>query len=284
MNDDLLKFLDGTPFPISVVKRYYKKNDQLFEKHMHNNQLQFFYFKKGQSVIYCGRNHYSVTSEDVIFINNNENHDNERLSESVEFFIIKIDLNLLDLCTITACNEKYILPIRQNMILFHNRIESENIKETLKCMITECEEKTNGYELKLLSLLYLVISELFESQVARSLSKRNAEQLGKSRVGFQRVLEYIENNYESEIKLSYVAKLAEMSKGYFCTCFRQMTGKSFTDYINLFRIEKAAILLKQNKSSITDIALSVGFEDMSYFCRIFKKYMGQSPSSYRRSA
>lgn len=95
---------------------------------------------------------------------------------------------------------------------------------------------------------------------------------------------YIESNYESEIKLSYVDKLGEMSKGYFCTCFRQMTGKIFTDYVNLFRIEKAAVMLKQNKSSITDIALSVGFEDMSYFCRIFKKYMGQSPSSYRRSA
>lgn len=284
MNDDLLKFLDGKPFPISVVKRHYKKNEQLFEKHLHNNQLQFFYFKKGRAVIYCGRNHYFVSSEDVIFINNNENHNNERLSESVEFYIIKIDLNLLDLCTITACNEKYILPIKQNMILFHNRIESENIKETLKCIITECEEKPNGYELQLLSLIYRVISELFENQVARALSKRNAEQLGKSRVGFQRVLEFIESNYQSEIKLSYVAKLAEMSKGYFCTCFRQMTGKSFTDYVNLFRIEKAAVLLKQNKSSITDIALSVGFEDMSYFCRIFKKYMGQSPSSYRRYA
>lgn len=284
MNDDSLKLLDGNPFPISVVKRHYRKNEHLFEKHLHNNQLQFFYFKKGRAIIYCGRNHYSVTSEDVIFINNNETHNNERLPESLEFFIIKIDLNLLDLCTVTACNKKYILPIKQNMILFHNRIESKNIKETLKCIIIEYEDKPNGYELQLLSLIYRVISELFEGQVARSLSKRNAEQLGKSRAGFQRVLEYIESNYENEIKLSYVAKLAEMSKGYFCTCFRQMTGKSFTDYVNLFRIEKAAVLLKQNKTSITDIALSVGFEDMSYFCRIFKKYMGQAPSSYRRSA
>jgi YesN/AraC family two-component response regulator len=190
----------------------------------------------------------------------------------------------LDLCTITACSEKYILPIKQNMILFHNRIESKIIKETLKCIIAKYTEKKNGYELQLLSLMYRIISELFENQITRSLSKRNAELLGKSRAGFQRVLEYIESNYESEIKLSYVAKLAEMSKGYFCTGFKQTTGKSFTDYLNLFRVEKAAILLKQNKSRITDIALSVGFEDMSYFCRIFKKYMGQAPSFYRRSA
>lgn len=235
-------------------------------------------------MIYCGRSHYSATAEDVLFINNNENHHNDRLPESVEFYIIKIDLNLLDLCTIPVCNEKYILPIKQNMILFHNRIESESMKETLNRMIAEYEEKPNGYELQLLSLLYRVIAELFESQVAKSLSKRNAEQLGKSRAGFQRVLEYIENNYESEIKLSYAAKLAEMSKGYFCACFKQMTGKSFTEYLNLFRVEKAAILLKQSKSSITEIALSVGFEDMSYFCRVFKKYMGQAPSTYRRSA
>lgn len=284
MNYDLLRFSDDKPLPISVAKRHYKKNEQLFEKHLHNNQLQFFYFKKGQTVIYCGRNHYSVTSEDVIFINNNENHNNERLSESVDFFIIKIDLNLLYLSTIAACNEKYILPIMQNMILFHNRIQSEAIKETLNSIITEYEEKPNGYELQLLSFIYRILAELFKNQVARSLSKRNAEHLGKFRIGFQRVLDYIENNYESEIKLSYVASLAEMSKGYFCTCFKQMTGKSFTDYVNLFRIEKSAVLIKQNKSSITDIALSVGFEDMSYFCRIFKKYIGQSPSSYRRSS
>lgn len=284
MNNDSLKLLDGKPFPISVVKRHHEKNEQLFEKHLHNNQLQLFYFKKGGAMIYCGRNHYSVTSENVIFINNNEIHNSDRLSESVELFIIKIDLNLLDLCTIPVCNEKYILSIKQNMILFHNKIESENIIKTLKYMIAEYEEKPNGYELQLLSLMYRIISELFESQVAKSLSKRNAEQLGKSRAGFQRVLEYIENNYESEIKLSYAAKLAEMSKGYFCACFKQITGKSFTEYLNLFRVEKAAILLKQSKNSITDIALSVGFEDVSYFCRVFKKYMGQAPSFYKRSA
>lgn len=284
MNDESFRLLDGKPFPISVVKRHHEKNEQLFEKHLHNNLLQFFYFEKGRAMIYCGRNHYAITPENVILINNNEIHNSDRLSESTELFIIKINLNLLDLCTIPVCNEKYISPIKQNMILFHNKIESEAIKETLKRMIAEYEEKPNGYELQLLSLIYRIISELFVSEVAKSLSKRNAEQLGKSRAGFQRVLEYIEMNYESEIKLSYAAQLSGMSKGYFCACFKQMTGKSFTEYLNLFRVEKAAILLKQSQNSITDIALSVGFEDVSYFCRIFKKYMGQAPSFYRRSA
>lgn len=284
MNNESFRLLDSKPFPISVVKRHHEKNKQLFEKHLHNNELQFFYFINGGAMIYCGRNHYAVTPESVIFINNNEIHNSDQLSKAVELFIIKIDLNLLDLCTVPVCTEKYILPIKQNMILFHNKIESEAIKETLKRMIAEYEEKSNGYELQLLSLIYRIISELFVNEVAKSLSKRNAEQLGKSRAGFQRVLEYIEMNYESEIKLSYAAQLSGMSKGYFCACFKQMTGKSFTEYLNLFRVEKAAILLKQSQNSITDIALSVGFEDVSYFCRIFKKYMGQAPSFYRRSA
>ena len=270
MNDESFKLLDGKPFPVSVVKRHHDKNEQLFEKHLHNNLLQFFYFEKGEAMIYCGRNHYAVTPENVILINNNEIHNSDLLSESVELFIIKIDLNLLDLCTIPVCNEKYISPIKQNMILFHNKIESENIKKILRRMIAEYEEKPNGYELQLLSLIYRIISELFVSEVAKSLCKRNAEQLGKSRAGFQRVLEYIEMNYESEIKLSYAAKLSGMSKGYFCACFKQMTGKSFTEYLNLFRVEKAAILLELGQASMGYIAVSVGFEDVCCFCQIFK--------------
>jgi len=196
--------------------------------------------------------------------------------------VLNFNLNYLDFYNPADC-EKYIEQIRQNLILFNNRIENSNIRQALKSIISENTVKENAYEFKLLSLTYQILSELFKNEIARTLNKRDAELLGRTNARFQDVLEYIKSNYENQITLSKAIKIAKMSKGYFCTKFRQLTGKSFTGYLNQMRIEKAIMLiLEEKESSITDIALTVGFEDINYFCRVFKKYMGQSPSSFKQ--
>ena len=281
MPNNLLEILKDKPSPITIEEHYHDTHRRIFEKHMHNNLLQFFYFQKVQAVIYCGREHYPVTSEDFFLINNNEYHYSERFCNSTDCVVFNFNLNYLDFYAPTECSEKYITPVKQNFVLFNNKIENNNIRQALKDMIAENKAKENGYEFQMLSLMYDIFFELFKSQIAESLTERDVELLGKTYARFQNVLEYIESNYESKITLPQIAELAEMSKGYFCTKFKQMTGKNFTDYLNQLRIEKAVMLLNQKESSVTDIALAVGFEDVNYFCRIFKKYMKQSPSSYQ---
>jgi YesN/AraC family two-component response regulator len=64
--------------------------------------------------------------------------------------------------------------------------------------------------------------------------------------------------------------------------FKQSTGRTFVDYLNRLRIEKAVSLLNQGVCNVTEAVMSVGFDDVNYFSRVFKKYMKRSPESYRK--
>ena len=73
----------------------------------------------------------------------------------------------------------------------------------------------------------------------------------------------------------------ELNPSYFSTLFKQSCGSSFKEYLNSIRIEESKKLLAATDRSILDIALSIGFEDQSYFTKVFKKYTGLTPKQYR---
>ena len=68
---------------------------------------------------------------------------------------------------------------------------------------------------------------------------------------------------------------------YFSTVFKNAAGLSFKEYLNKVRIEESKILLQNTDFSIIDIAVAVGFEDQSYFSKVFKKYTGTTPKQFR---
>lgn len=105
--------------------------------------------------------------------------------------------------------------------------------------------------------------------------KRHTEQL-------KRVIGYIEANYREDITLSALAAAAGLSAKYLCRIFSQLTGKSPVEYLNEYRIERACAMLSDTELSILDIGYSCGFNDQSYFIKIFKKQKGVPPGVYRK--
>ena len=74
-----------------------------------------------------------------------------------------------------------------------------------------------------------------------------------------------------------------MSEGHLCRLFRSVTGMTLTDYLNLYRISVSADLLIQNRYSIIEVAGMTGFNNISYFNKIFRRYMHMTPTQFRRS-
>lgn len=95
-------------------------------------------------------------------------------------------------------------------------------------------------------------------------------------------LEYMKNNLEHPITRDEVARSCSMSPGYFSRVFHEKTEHTFTDLLNKFRIEQACFLLDDTRMSLYEIALETGFNDQSYFNKVFKKYRGLTPKEYRR--
>ncbi len=97
----------------------------------------------------------------------------------------------------------------------------------------------------------------------------------------KQALRLIETDYASTVTLERLARSCGMSPKYFCRFFREMTHKTPIDYLNHYRIKMACEMLRENQESVTEIALSCGFNDLSYFIKTFKRYQGMSPKAYR---
>lgn len=92
---------------------------------------------------------------------------------------------------------------------------------------------------------------------------------------------YLSSHYMDPVTLEETASHVGLNPAYFSTLFKQSCGSSFKEYLNMIRIEESKRLLANTDYPILDIAVSVGFEDQSYFSKVFKKYTGLTPKQYR---
>ncbi len=97
-----------------------------------------------------------------------------------------------------------------------------------------------------------------------------------------RALHFINKNFHRPLSLEEVSRESGMSMYHFARTFKAVTGITFKTYHNKKRIEAAKDLLKDHEMHITDVCYSLGFNDASYFNRVFRKYEGTTPSSYKK--
>ena len=93
---------------------------------------------------------------------------------------------------------------------------------------------------------------------------------------------YMELHYRENLRLDDVANHVGLNASYFSSVFKKGLSISFSQYLMQLRIEEACRLLRQTDRTLVEIALSLGFENQSYFSKSFKKHKGMSPNQYRR--
>lgn len=94
---------------------------------------------------------------------------------------------------------------------------------------------------------------------------------------------FVEHNYREKIRSETVATICQMSPFRFSRMFKEVYGIAFRDYVVRYRLREAASQLQTGQVSVTEVALSAGFNDVAYFSRIFKKYFKVAPSTYAKS-
>ena len=96
------------------------------------------------------------------------------------------------------------------------------------------------------------------------------------------ILNYIDHNYQENLKLGSIAELFGYNSSYLGKVFNKTTGKSFNSYIDEVRVENARKLLLEHDYKVYEIAQRVGYTNVDYFHKKFKKYTGMSPAEYRK--
>ena len=95
-------------------------------------------------------------------------------------------------------------------------------------------------------------------------------------------LSYVEQRFRYKVRSSDVAKLCDMSPFRFSRAFRETFGLTFQEYVMRHRIVESIRLLRNPDANVTDVAYATGFNDASYFSRMFKRYINMSPKDFVR--
>lgn len=131
-----------------------------------------------------------------------------------------------------------------------------------------------------LSAISLLMKEIFRSycRLVRKHSMKNYSPI------VQKTIIFIESDLSSNLTLSSLAGMQNVSGGYLSSIFKKETGKTVTEYIREKRIKHAIHLLTTTHLQIQTVAANCGILDLQYFSKIFKKHTGMTPKEYRDSA
>ena len=118
------------------------------------------------------------------------------------------------------------------------------------------------------------IVEVFTDSMFNITPTKNTELIKKA-------IGYIAENFSTNLTLDDVANYVHLNPSYFSSLFKQSTGSSFKEYLNMVRIEESKRLLSNTDYSVINIAVATGFENQSYYSKVFKKLTGLTPRQYR---
>ena len=124
--------------------------------------------------------------------------------------------------------------------------------------------------------LALLLERLF-IEASRGIKNATSE-----KVLLAKSIRFINENYPTKISIPYLAKLENMCVTSYNILFKEQVGMAPTKYLIKLRIEHARELLESTNLPIEEIGLSCGYPDINFFSRVFKKYVGVSPSNYRK--
>lgn len=127
---------------------------------------------------------------------------------------------------------------------------------------------------------------LLELSISKSYTLLNVENFAfettlKESDRINMIYKHINQNFERSISLDEIADVSSMTVPSFCRYFKRSTGKTFTRFVNEYRIVQARRLLTETTKGITEICYECGFNNFSHFNKLFKEFTGKSASQYR---
>lgn len=255
--------------------------------HWHE-EIELIYISEGQVYITCESDSIIANPGDIIFINQSKKH---FLSPSSKNGFI-CDSIIFHPCFILGfgnlqLEQKYISPVTQNSSMKALHIAKDEhvlysqIISHIQTVIALNNKQDSGYELLTKSELLIIWKYLFDfisTQDNQSFMKLSVQD--EHRV--KQAILFIQEHYMEQITLDDIANSIMVSKSECCRCFKRTLNITPFEYLMQYRIsESTKRMYKKPSESISEVAGSVGFNNTSYFNKIFKKIMHCTPTSYR---
>lgn len=230
----------------------------------------FFIVKSGKGTVNYGNVEYEVNAGDCVFINCMNKYTHTSSEDLWTLKWVHFNGNSMD-----AIYEKYkerggkVVFSAPDPLMVIALIDEIN-------MIASSDSYLRDMEIheKLSTLLLKIMKE--------SWHEKEIDMTSEKRKDLRLIREYIEQNYEKKIQLDDLAKRYNINKYYLSHIFNEQYGISITNYIISMRITRAKQYLRFSDMTTTEIANRVGYEDVNYFIRMFKKVENITPGEYKK--
>lgn len=252
-------------------------------RHFHDT-YELYYLLEGQRYYFIEKQTYLVKAGDVVMIKPDRIHKTSTAGEPYHNRILlqisKELMNpLLKVCDLGSMEDIFREDV---MILSVPEKDREEILRLSRQIHKEIEERQKKYmtgvKFKLAELLLYVTRCQKKQQFWQESQKAQTWKHQK----VHEAADYLMNHPETGESLEELAKRFYISKSYLSRIFREVTGFSVNEFKNVSRIKKSQQLLLHSDYSITEISNILGFENLTYYERVFKKYSGVTPLKYRK--
>ena len=247
--------------------------------HWHD-ETEIIYVIKGCIKLTINNQIFLGNPGDIFIVNSGELHEIYGDKSPVEYIAFVFDFNMLSFSKEDFAEENFIKPVLTEKVIFKNKIESnKKLFKQLEYINEINKTKPVCYTLSTKAILIQFFAELMEENP--TILIENTSPNNEKNQLLKEIIRYIDKKYSEEITLKEIAGHFNMSYKYFCRFFKKNFNKTFIEYLNEVRIENAIHLFTKNNLTVTEIAISCGFSNMSYFTRTFKKIIGCTPSQFK---
>lgn len=274
-------------FPIELYHTYDATGHYYVSCHWHPD-VEILYLQRGHIRLFINGEPYLVGPDTIIFVNREELHNLNSLMLGTFYDALVFPLESLSFDFYDYCQQNYLLPLIQKKLLFPLFLNPEDpgYEEVRDCLVTIAaafDHQEPGYQLTVKASLLQLLSAMVRHSHLLSPQKTDSPFRRKQLDTMKTIVSYLQAHMDRKIRLEDAAASCYMSPNYFCKYFKRQFGKSFTQYVNDLRLEKACHLLETTSLPIMEISLRCGFDNLSYFVRLFKGARGITPSDYRKT-
>lgn len=232
---------------------------------------------------FYNRNIHLLNSKEFQKVSSIDKFNFKRFSELISILQVSKAFEMLTEYIHKAINNKSLMEFELRALIqncFYNLIstlEYLNSDEiSANSLKRECFNKIdNARYAEDLIISYDLILNSFKEIIDKHQGKINSHMINK-------IIQYIYEHYNEPLTLSYVSKLFNFNYYYLSSYFSSHNEEGFSEFLNKIRIRKACEFLNQD-IPIADISSMVGYSDQSYFSKVFKKFIGLTPSSFRKN-
>lgn len=284
---------------VEEIRGSQNKNRIIDESLRHLRLYELYrYMRTGRNLnrIIKNRSDYSIEFENftIVLIEPDNNSISDYIKvNSMELLQQSYATNILKEIITDRCGKKFLnFPYEDDsyilMIESDNKEEIEFISKEVKDIFSKELEleiaiyfSEIGKSIEKIPELYKDLRSLREKEFDEELSGDKREELKKYSDSIEKCLKIIEEKYDKNITLDEITKEVAVSKNYFCHLFKKEMGMSLWSYLTQVRLDKAKELLKNTDMKTYEIAFKVGYDNPSYFSKIFKKIESMTPNEYR---